>query len=251
MDYKTNWKDFLQYEPTTHPNQPERRRRSWPAYVVDTAPGEKNYMWHDEYEAMLAAEQAAKDAHRAARDVELAASRPEASGSPDSDSPADRAAVLAGRHACSPWRSDPPVSSAPDFERHSRKCLICSHPDRDAIEGEFIRWRSPHKIARDYNVADRASIYRHAHAANLFEARRRQVARVLESYLETIDDNPPADFDPVTRAVRVYAHLNANGDWFEPLRSLHITHSQSPQSRIRSRAGPRSRPGFRVCLLKP
>jgi hypothetical protein len=218
MDYKTNWKDFLKY------NGHGRRVHDFPAYLVDTAPGEQNYMYRGEYEAMIAAEKAVKDAHRAARQAELAASRPNSVNSavtgPNAGSDAaQRAAVFAGR------RGDPRV---PDLERHSRKCLICSHPDRDAIEGEFIRWRSPHKIARDYNVTDRASIYRHAHATNLFEERRRQIARVLESFLETIDDNPPADFDPVTRAVRVYAHLNANGAWFEPLRKVHITTSHAP-----------------------
>jgi hypothetical protein len=219
MDYKTNWKDFLQY------NEHGRRVHDFPAYLVDTAPGEQNYMYHGEYEAMLAAEEAVKNAKRAARELELASSRPQASESRasvegrrgDQTNSFDPSALLADRRAC-----------PPDFERHSRKCLVCSHPDRDAIEGEFIRWRSPEKIVRDYNITDRNSIYRHAHATNLFAERRRHVARVLESYLETIDDNPPADFDPVTRAVRVYAHLNANGAWFEPLRKVHITHSQSP-----------------------
>ena len=227
MDYKTNWKDFLKYEPATKdPNGPRRRVHDFPVYVVDTAPGEKNYMYHGEYEAMIAAEKAAKNARRAAREAELAASRPQPNEAPN------RAAICAGRRGDPPASglraSLPRVSSPPDYERHSRKCLICSHPDRDAIEGEFIRWRSPEKIARDYDVTDRNSIYRHAHATNLFEERRRHIPRVLESYLETIDDNPPEDFDPVTRAVRVYAHLNTTGGWFEPLRRVHITTSHVP-----------------------
>jgi hypothetical protein len=214
MDYKTNWKDFLKYD------EHGRRAHDFPCYVVDTAPGEKNYMYRGEYEAMIAAENAVRLAHRAARQAELAASRPNSVNS----------AVTPGSEASGSPASLPPASlhRVPDLERHSRKCLVCSHPDRDAIEGEFIRWRSPHKIARDYNLTDRASIYRHAHATNLFEERRRHIGRVLESFLETIDDNPPADFDPVTRAVRVYAHLNANGAWFEPLRKVHITTSHAP-----------------------
>jgi hypothetical protein len=30
----------------------------------------------------------------------------------------------------------------PDFSRHARRCAVCAHPDRDAIEGDFIRWTS-------------------------------------------------------------------------------------------------------------
>jgi hypothetical protein len=166
---------------------------------------------------MMAAEETVKDAQRASREIELAASRPDELPNENSTAASQLPASLP------PDRRDPP-----DLERHSRRCMVCSHPDRDAIEGEFIRWRSPHKIARDYAIADRNSIYRHAHATNLFEERRRQIGRVLESYLETIDDCPPADFDPVTRAVRVYAHLNANGAWVEPPRTLRILTSREP-----------------------
>ncbi|MGB6393659.1 MAG: hypothetical protein WBF14_14930, partial [Candidatus Acidiferrales bacterium] len=31
--------------------------------------------------------------------------------------------------------------------RHSRKCTVCRHPDRDAIEALFLLWRSPVKLA--------------------------------------------------------------------------------------------------------
>jgi len=204
-------------------------------HFVDTGPDEKQCMYHDEYTAMTAADEAARNAQRASREIELAASRPDESANENSAAAssdlAERAAVLAGRDLPAHQPRLPAVvgrDRPPDLERHSRRCMVCSHPDRDAIEGEFIRWRSPHKIARDYAIADRNSIYRHAHATNLFEERRRQIGRVLESYLETIDDCPPADFDPVTRAVRVYAHLNANGTWIEPQRTLRILTSREP-----------------------
>jgi hypothetical protein len=198
--------------------------------LVDTGPDEKHYMYHDEYTAMIAAEKAAKDAQRASREIELAASRPDELANENSTAASELPASLPpGSRTCQPRL--PAVlgrDRPPDLERHSRRCMVCSHPDRDAIEGEFIRWRSPHRIARDYAIADRNSIYRHAHATNLFEERRHQIGRVLESYLETIDDCPPADFDPVTRAVRVCAHLNANGAWVEPPRTLRILTSREP-----------------------
>jgi hypothetical protein len=217
MEYRTDWKQFLQFEPT-HSNGNRRRHRTFPMHFIDTGPDEKQCMYHDEYTAMIAAEKAAKDAQCASREIELAASRPDELANENSTAASELPASLPTD------RRDRP----PDLERHSRRCMVCSHPDRDAIEGEFIRWRSPHKIARDYAIADRNSIYRHAHATNLFEERRSQIGRVLESYLETIDDCPPADFDPVTRAVRVYAHLNANGAWVEPPRTLRILTSREP-----------------------
>jgi hypothetical protein len=216
MEYRTDWKQFLQFEPT-HSNGNRRRRKTFPMHFIDTGPDEKQCMYHDEYTAMMAAEETVKDAQRASREIELAASRPDELPNENSTAASQLPASLP------PDRRDPP-----DLERHSRRCMVCSHPDRDAIEGEFIRWRSPHKIARDYAIADRNSIYRHAHATNLFEERRSQIGRVLESYLETIDDCPPDDFDPVTRAVRVYAHLNANGAWVEPPRTLRILTSREP-----------------------
>ena len=39
----------------------------------------------------------------------------------------------------------------------------------EEIEGDFISWRSPAAIATEYGLADRASVYRHAHALGLFD----------------------------------------------------------------------------------
>jgi hypothetical protein len=46
------------------------------------------------------------------------------------------------------------------LERHSRKCIICHHPEREAIEEEFLHWRAPWKLAEDYNLADYRTLYR-------------------------------------------------------------------------------------------
>jgi hypothetical protein len=207
---------FIKYEPVPGAPQCRRRVRSYPMYWVELAPGRMEGMYHDEYVAMTAAEEAAKNAQRAARELELAASRP----SPGESS---QLATLTADPASTETAIMPARSShIPDLSRHSRRCSICAHPDRDAIEAEFIRWRSPEKIAKDYNLGSRLAIYRHAHAAGLLDQRRRHVSRVLESFLETVDDCPPLDFDPITRAVRVYAHLDDNGRWIEPDRTLRI-----------------------------
>jgi hypothetical protein len=245
MDYR----DFIKIEPVPGAPHRTRRVRSFPMHLVVVAPGQQQMMYHDEYEAMLAAEEAAKDALRASRQAELAASRapspapaapdqPHASLTPEveftveGESTVEVESTNEGESTAENAASHPPAplalispsepSHVPDFSRHSRRCSICSHPDRDAIEGEFIRWRSPQKIAKDYDLPDRTAIYRHAHAAGLFQARRSHIGRVLESFLETIDDSPPSDFDPVTRAVRVYAHLDHEGNWLEAPRTLRI-----------------------------
>jgi len=126
-----------------------------------------------------------------------------------------------------PARSNP--SHLPDLERHARKCCICSHPDRDAIEGEFIRWDCPRRIAKDYQIADRASFYRHAHATGLYARRRREFARVLENILECVEHSTLEETaDVIIRASRVYARLDENGNWVEPRRTHVILTGPAP-----------------------
>lgn len=110
----------------------------------------------------------------------------------------------------------------PDFARHARQCSVCSHPDRDAIEADFLDWRSPKAIAQDYNLSSFYPIYRHARATGLVHRRKNEVARVMERYLERVDGYSTEEFDKVTRAIRVYSHLDDDGRWFEPPRTHYI-----------------------------
>ncbi len=127
-----------------------------------------------------------------------------------------------------PSPSAAPSRTPPDFSRHSRRCCICLHPDRDAIEGDFIRWRSPELIAREYKLANRTSIYRHAHCTGLFAWRRRELGRVLEGILENAEHVPLEASDAIVRAARVYAHLDENGNWFEPARINFVLTGPAP-----------------------
>jgi len=52
--------------------------------------------------------------------------------------------------------------------RHAAECKICAHDQREEIERDFINWRSPEAIAKSYKLANRASVYRHAHAYELY-----------------------------------------------------------------------------------
>jgi hypothetical protein len=116
----------------------------------------------------------------------------------------------------------------PDFYRHARLCTVCNHPERDAIDADFVRWQSPEKIAADYQIADRSTIYRHAHSTGLFLARRRELPRVLETILESGGNISLESMDVITRAVRAYAHLGDDGKWFEAPKTMYILTGSAP-----------------------
>src|SRR5579862_7185932 len=74
-------------------------------------------------------------------------------------------------------------ASHPNTGRHSAKCRICRHSQREDIEEDFIAWRSPRRIAQDYGLS-RYCVYRHARATNLYPQRRRNVRAALERIIE-------------------------------------------------------------------
>jgi len=124
-------------------------------------------------------------------------------------------------------RGPKPEIKAP-LGRHTRKCTVCNHPEREAIEAEFLRWRSPKDIADDYGFNDYSSIYRHARAAGLFEQRRATVRFALEPIIER------AEHLEVTAAglvsvIRAYCSINDSGQWVEP--PAHVIHYASPAPR--------------------
>ncbi len=161
------------------------------------------------FEAAELARKQAENAVRAAREAELEAGRP----LPE-EIELDAEAALHDPTA--------PVDLPPDYSRHRRRCLVCAHPDRDAIEADFIRWHSPKRIAEDYDLPGRDSLYRHAHATRLFERRRDQTARVMENVLETAETCPIGQFDVITRAVRLYSRLDNNGRLSNPSQTVNL-----------------------------
>lgn len=59
--------------------------------------------------------------------------------------------------------------------RHEQNCGICKHEERESIERDFVGWRSPATIAEEYQLSNRATVYRHAHALGLFVKRQRNI----------------------------------------------------------------------------
>src|SRR5580700_9408588 len=112
-----------------------------------------------------------------------------------------------------------PSSKSVGVRRHGQKCMICLHPECKAIERDFLSWRSPVEIAKAYGLADRSTVYRHAHALNLLAKRRRNVRAALERIIEKAGD-VEVTAASVVAAVQAYAKINATGQWVE--RSEHV-----------------------------
>jgi len=113
----------------------------------------------------------------------------------------------------------------PSPERHSRKCQICHHPERDQIEEDFLLWRPLNYIAHEYDIPQMA-LYRHAHALGHFKARRDKMRlgldRVIERGPQTL-----VTADQVIRAVRAQACLTDDNRWVEPARHLIVSNESS------------------------
>ncbi|HEV2299722.1 MAG TPA: hypothetical protein VGR72_14545 [Candidatus Acidoferrales bacterium] len=102
-----------------------------------------------------------------------------------------------------------------ELGRYRRKCLICAHPDRDAIEELFLHWHNPEWISRLFDLDNIAPIYRHAHATGLYARRRSNLRMSLEHLIEQADATECTGA-VIVRAVRAYACLTDSGEWVEP-----------------------------------
>jgi hypothetical protein len=134
-------------------------------------------------------------------------------------------AKAALRNSKSRRRSKPQIAASdPALERHSRKCKICSHPDREAIEELFVNWHSPQSIRRDYAMHhpfDWCAVYRHARAAGLYAKRSRNLRAVLDLLLEGANNVPPTAHG-VIAAIRAYSCLTEANQWVEPEKRVRI-----------------------------
>ena len=83
----------------------------------------------------------------------------------------------------------------------------------------FVAWESPTKIAEEYGLADRTTIYRHAHALGLVAKRRRNIRAALEKIIEKAGE-VEATSAAVVAAVQAYAKINTQGQWID--RSEHV-----------------------------
>jgi|SRR5690348_4940365 len=104
------------------------------------------------------------------------------------------------------------------LKRHSRKCQVCHHPDRDAIEGAFVMWRRPRGIAQVYRLTG-DSLYRHAVAFDLYARRRNNLRAVLDNIMERGIETEITG-ETILGAVKAYTCLDDNNRWIEPTSSV-------------------------------
>lgn len=129
-----------------------------------------------------------------------------------------------------------PQPHSPELDRHARKCAICHHPDRDEIDADYLHWRSPRDITREYQLQHHSTIYRHAEATGLKTRRRDNVHVILDSILENSDGINPSAASVIT-AVRLSAQMT--GQWREPERTYIIIHKGPDGESTTTRTGRR------------
>ena len=127
-------------------------------------------------------------------------------------------------------RSRPGLQRSADPARHARRCAICNHPERDAIEEEFVHWFHADRIAERYELPSRSAVYRHAYATGLYDLRRRNMRYALEHLIEEARLATPVTGDTVIRAVRAHAHLTATGRWIEPPKEIIFSRRTIPNN---------------------
>ena len=103
-------------------------------------------------------------------------------------------------------------NTIPDFDRHSRKCQLCHHPDVDVIEEAFLNWHSARTIAGRFHLTRIDSIYRHARAVGLDTLRRQNVRTVVERFIEEAD-HVNITAASILRSIRALSCLDGKGRW--------------------------------------
>jgi len=121
-----------------------------------------------------------------------------------------------------------------DFAQHSRRCVICKHADREAIEEAFFQWRNVRWIVDEFHLPGRSSVYRHAHAFNLFPQRKANLRFALEHILEEAERVRP-NASSIVEAARAYAHIDDSGHWIEsPTTHFVLPGRHAPPARRRT-----------------
>ena len=140
---------------------------------------------------------------------------------------------LPGRWPIEPGRSDNKRQNATSafLSRHAAKCRICNHPDRAAIEFDFLNWRNPGDIVQAYRFRDLSTIYRHAHATGLFSKRRLNLRFAMERIVERVNE-VPVTANAVIRAARAITRINDEGQWVDPPSHVIVTHIHAEDAAV-------------------
>ena len=110
----------------------------------------------------------------------------------------------------------------PNRGRHEAECRICRHPQRQDIDRAFVDWRSAATIAQEYKLRDPSTVYRHAHAFDLFGKRKANIHAALEAIIERAAD-VEVTASAVVAAIQAYAKINDVGKWIERCETVNLT----------------------------
>jgi len=124
------------------------------------------------------------------------------------------------------------LESIPGFNRHSRKCQICNHPEIEDLEDEYVNWASAHWLAKAFNLSDESTIYRHARATGLDIRRRENLGAALEKIVQKVDHLQGPTVSEVLRAIRILARVNSRGQWVFPPPTEISNRQTSPELEI-------------------
>jgi hypothetical protein len=119
-----------------------------------------------------------------------------------------------------PSKSDPRTAA---LNRHKGQCTICSHEKCKEIEAAFVAWESPEKIAAEFGLGHRTSVYRHAKFFGLNLRRQQNIRVPLERIIERAGD-PALQVTGATvvQAIAVYGKLNAQGQLIERRETVNL-----------------------------
>jgi len=109
----------------------------------------------------------------------------------------------------------------PDPERHAANCRICAHPSRDEIEREFCEWKPLTSIARERKIS-RPALYRHVHAAGLFDRRDRNIKAALARFIER-GHKVKVTAAAFISAIQAYSKINAKGEWVDKNENVNVS----------------------------
>jgi hypothetical protein len=119
------------------------------------------------------------------------------------------------RPAAPPKQSRPKTQTEIDLSHHERRCSICRHPEREAIEEAFLQWRSVRSIDVDFEPdGGPTAIYRHARALKLFKQRNLSLRSSLEFVIEQAEHVMPTA-EGLVKAIRAYTRINDQGEWID------------------------------------
>ena len=115
------------------------------------------------------------------------------------------------------------VAPAENEDRHSRKCTICNHPDRDDIDQAFLHWSRGESIVREFQLPSLSCLYRHAHACGLWNLRRSHIRRALDRIIEQAGECK-ATANAILRAIEISCRFDQDGRYVEPTKKTIIEH---------------------------